>query len=89
MVRLWIWIAVLAVLAESATAAHAQNYPWCSNFADGWGGTNCGFATKEQCMATILGSGGFCTPNNMYQPPATAAASARRRTRDHQSDKNF
>jgi hypothetical protein len=70
-----------------ATSAAGQNYPWCSNFADGWGGTNCGFTTFEQCMATVHGAGGFCTQNNTYVPPA-AAASSRRATRSHRPRKN-
>jgi hypothetical protein len=26
-------------------------------------GTNCGFASWQQCQAAISGVGGFCTPN--------------------------
>ncbi len=61
-------------------AAWAQNYPWCANFADG-AGTNCGFSSLQQCMATAGGSGGNCTPNNMYKPPVAAAAPRRPRRR--------
>jgi hypothetical protein len=73
----------LAALA--APAAAQNNYPWCSNFADGFGGTNCGFVSYEQCMATVRGSGGFCNENDMYTGPkatgSNAAAPARRQAR--------
>ena len=68
---------VVAVVAlAGSSAAHAQNYPWCSNFHDG-AGTNCGFSTYEQCMATARGSGGYCAPNNMYVAPHGAAPAGR------------
>jgi hypothetical protein len=75
----------LAVLAL-ATPALGQNYPWCSNFHDG-GGTNCGFSSYEQCMATAQGSGGTCTKNNMYQPSA-GSSPARRPARRHRPGAN-
>lgn len=53
----------------STAPANAQNYPWCAQYP-GRGGTNCGFSTYEQCMATRLGMGGFCVRNTMYEPPA-------------------
>jgi hypothetical protein len=56
------------IVAAAPVAALAQNYPWCSNFHDG-AGTNCGFSSYEQCMATARGSGGYCAPNNSYVPP--------------------
>ena len=43
-------------------------YPWCANYGGGdeGGGSNCGFSTYEQCMATVSGIGGFCDPNPFY-----------------------
>ena len=73
--------------AGIGTTAEAQNFPWCSNFADGWGGVNCGFTTYEQCMTTIHGSGGFCSQNNLYKQPA-AVAPSRYTTRNHRSRKS-
>jgi hypothetical protein len=50
--------------------AEAQNYPWCAYYDSGMdGGTNCGFTTFEQCMATASGLGSNCQPNTQYQPP--------------------
>jgi hypothetical protein len=46
--------------------AKAMNYPWCGY--DAGGGTNCGFVTVEQCMASISGNGGFCNRNTQYIP---------------------
>ena len=66
MIRIGLVVGSIALSASSA--AHAQNYPWCSNFHDG-AGTNCGFTTYEQCMATAQGSGGYCAPNNLYVAP--------------------
>jgi hypothetical protein len=81
------WLLALAIFAGAASmadGARAQNYPWCSNFADG-AGTNCGFATEEQCRITIQGSGGYCDRNTQYRPvravPPAPGKARRRRAR--------
>ena len=63
-------IGILAAAPALSTRAEAQNYPWCAYYG-GWdgGGTNCGFTTFEQCMATLSGMGGFCDRNTQYVPP--------------------
>jgi hypothetical protein len=63
-------IASLCAAATLSTRAEAQNYPWCAYYGgkEG-GGTNCGFATYEQCMAALSGNGGFCNRNTQYVPP--------------------
>jgi Protein of unknown function (DUF3551) len=72
-------IAAIAIgMAAIASRAGAQNYPWCSNFADG-AGTNCGFPTLQQCQSTIAGSGGYCDHNNLYKPSVAAAPPAPRK----------
>ena len=45
-------------------------YPWCAVYGsrDGGGASNCGFLTIEQCRATVSGIGGFCAPNQFYNP---------------------
>jgi hypothetical protein len=45
-------------------------YPWCAVYSGGaeFGGSNCGFLTLEQCRATVSGIGGFCEPNQFYNP---------------------
>ena len=65
-----------------ANPARAQNYRWCANFHDG-AGVNCGFSTYQQCMATAQGSGGFCTQNNAYTPPAAATPSRQSALKHH------
>jgi Protein of unknown function (DUF3551) len=53
-------------------------YPWCAVYSgDGGGGTNCGFLTIEQCRATVSGIGGFCAPNQFYNPKPAARARKR------------
>ena len=60
-------------LAAQATPAQAREYPWCARY-DVWT-MNCGFATIQQCLATISGVGGICTPN----PRAVATGDERPR----------
>jgi hypothetical protein len=79
-------LAIAVTSATIATAAAAQNYPWCSNFADG-AGTNCGFSSEQQCKVTVQGSGGYCDHNNLYKPPV-AAAPARHEALKHRSGKH-
>ena len=76
---------VLAVSLASAiaTSAQAQNYPWCAYYK-GAGGTNCGFVSYAQCMATVSGITGFCAQNTQYQPPPGPHASYE--ARKHHSD---
>src|ERR1700722_6052820 len=58
----------------TVTRAEAQNYPWCAYLRAG--GTNCGFSTFDQCMATLAGIGGSCMQNTQYQAPAARAHAA-------------
>lgn len=64
-------LAFVAVTAALAPVASAQNYPWCALYNGGGvgGGTNCGFVSYEQCMATANGLGKFCVRNTQYVPP--------------------
>jgi hypothetical protein len=64
-------LAIAAIAAGSSVQAES-NYPWCAYYSggDNGGGTNCGFTTFEQCMATVSGIGGFCQNNDWYHAPA-------------------
>jgi len=62
-------LGILCVCTVWARPASAQNYPWCAYYGDDFGGTNCGFVSYEQCMATVTGIGGFCDRNTQYIPP--------------------
>jgi uncharacterized protein DUF3551 len=42
------------------------------------GATNCGFLTIEQCRATVSGIGGFCVPNQFYNPRRPAKDTRKR-----------
>jgi len=77
-------LAILIVAAGLGTRAVAQNYPWCAIFDGGANSTSCSFDTVAQCMATVSGVGGFCMPNNLYQPPAATPA-----RRKHNSSSAF
>ena len=63
-------VAMFAVTAGMGTRAQAQNYPWCATYDVGDAAYNCGFVSREQCMATVRGIGGFCNVNTQYVPPA-------------------
>ena len=70
-----ILLAVFMLAASLVPAwAHAQPfpydpYPWCAVYGGRAGGaSNCGFSTWQQCMATVSGIGGFCEPNQFYNP---------------------
>ena len=52
-----------------ASALPIDNTRWCAVYGGrSGGGTNCGFFTWQQCMATVSGIGGFCEPNQFYNP---------------------
>jgi hypothetical protein len=57
---------VFVFAAASGGPVFAENYPWCADYSGG--GTNCGFVTFDQCLATVRGIGGFCNPNTQYVP---------------------
>jgi hypothetical protein len=63
--------ATLVAAAALGVPAQAQSYPWCAYYGGrGGGGTNCGFSSFQQCMATVSGIGGFCNRNTQYAPSA-------------------
>jgi len=72
-------VALTAMTQNPASALPYDPYPWCANYESrGFGGSNCGFSTWNQCMATVSGIGGFCVPNQFYNPgPAGRTRSSR------------
>jgi hypothetical protein len=52
-------------------SAQAHYYPWCAHYTgmDYGGAISCGYVTREQCMASVSGVGGFCE-QNFPQPAA-------------------
>jgi hypothetical protein len=65
-------LALFVAIAGNGTRAEAQNYPWCAVLNMGDAAYNCGFVSREQCMATVSGIGGSCEPNTQYHAPSTA-----------------
>jgi hypothetical protein len=65
-------LSIFVAMVGIGTRAQAQNYPWCADYA-GFGASNCGFTTIQQCMAALSGNGGFCEQNTQYQPTAGAS----------------
>jgi hypothetical protein len=76
-VRKTLYGAVILAVASmffAVGAASSDPYKWCAVESDG--GTNCGFATIEQCRATISGKGGACEPKQVVPPNLSPAARA-------------
>lgn len=44
---------------DAGSAAQAQQVRYCAHYD--WSTVNCGFYTRAQCLATISGTGGYCT----------------------------
>jgi hypothetical protein len=68
--KLFITVATLAAAAAfGVPAAKAEvEYPWCAQYGRfGTQASNCGFSTRQQCLATISGIGGYCVRNPRYQ----------------------
>jgi hypothetical protein len=61
--------AVILILSMVSDGARAD---WCAVYRNGGG--NCGFATFQQCMATVSGIGGFCngSPSSNSQTSETS-----------------
>jgi Protein of unknown function (DUF3551) len=73
-----IFLIAAALLSEiQATSAQSPtSYPWCARYFDRKGGaTSCYFTSKEQCMTTVSGLGGFCYESPYYYPAPPAKPS--------------
>lgn len=83
MSKLLVTVAAVAAAFIHVPSARAQIYPWCANYSDmdGGGGSNCGFTTREQCLATISGIGGYCDLNAFYRRGTERRAVKRLRKR--------
>ena len=80
--------AALAGTLLSTAPAAARDYPWCAYYGFmGEDGTNCGFDTFQQCLATISGVGGTCgrNPFMMYEPRIEKPKKQRRDRRPRQN----
>ena len=52
-----------AALSLSTTGARAADGSWCANYGTGQSGINCSYVSQQQCLASVAGVYGFCTPN--------------------------
>ena len=52
----------IRVVSSSAARAGA-NGSWCANYGTGHSGINCSYTSQQQCLASVSGVYGFCTPN--------------------------
>jgi uncharacterized protein DUF3551 len=51
-----------AALSLSTVGARADG-SWCANYGTGHSGINCTYTSQQQCLASVSGVYGFCTPN--------------------------
>lgn len=70
---------IVAAIGFGARDAQAEGkyWPWCARY-DGWT-IVCGFATFQQCLATVSGVGGICQQNVMPPPLAEGVRYKRKR----------
>jgi hypothetical protein len=79
-------VALLGGLKE-ASAQGTYSYPWCSIDSGGasgrsGGSPSCAYDTREQCVATMSGIGGYCVTNPQYRAPAAPSPRHRQRASD-------
>jgi hypothetical protein len=74
---------ITLALAASALGVHDparagwENAPWCAPRGGQAGDLDCSYNSFQECMATVRGLGGFCSPN----PRGAAVADPYRRKR--------
>ena len=72
-----LFLVAAALLGEihAAPAQSPTSYPWCARITQKDGAaTSCYFTSREQCMTTLSGIGGYCFESPYYHlPPARAA----------------
>ena len=48
---------------QTAPKANQSGGRWCAEYNTGVSGTNCGFESFQQCLDTVRGMGGSCSPD--------------------------
>ena len=61
---------VAAVLIQPRSGQAAPYWPWCSSYWNSGNSRQCAFSSREQCMDTVRGIGGYCYTNPYGPPPA-------------------
>jgi hypothetical protein len=67
---------------QAASAQSPTSYPWCATaYKMDTSATSCYFTSREQCMATLSGIGGYCfeSPYSRSAPVRTMAQPRSRR----------
>jgi hypothetical protein len=74
--------AALIAAAELASAQSPTSYPWCAQlFKWDTGVTSCSYTSREQCMTTSPGIGGYCFESPYYHASAATSPPRSRRPR--------
>jgi hypothetical protein len=72
---------IAAALLGEIHAAPAQSptsYPWCArSYKMESSSISCYFTSREQCMTTLSGIGGYCFESPYYHAPSARAAKRR------------
>jgi hypothetical protein len=56
-------ITFVALSLSTSAARAGANGSWCANYGTGHSGINCSYTSQQQCLASVSGVYGFCTPN--------------------------
>jgi hypothetical protein len=59
---------VMAIVGDVRPSAARPWYPWCAQYADRTGITECAYTSFHQCQASVSGVGGSCIQNWYPQP---------------------
>ena len=81
MLSLLLIVAALLVEIQSVSAQSPTSYPWCAKNFDSWlfSSISCYCTSREQCMTTLSGIGGFCFESPYYHLAKPTVQPPRRR----------
>jgi Protein of unknown function (DUF3551) len=71
-------IAAFIFASQPASAQSPYSYPWCAKLYLKNGVTSCYYASRQVCMETVSGIGGYCFQNPSYRGAAAYAPRYRR-----------
>jgi hypothetical protein len=64
--------AAVAGAPQTASAQSPYSYPWCAKLYVRGTPTSCYYASRQLCMETVSGIGGYCFQNPAYRGAAVA-----------------
>jgi hypothetical protein len=70
--------AVFVGAPQTASAQSPYSYPWCARLYLKNGATSCYYASRQVCMGTVSGVGGYCFQNPAYRGAAVSSPRYRR-----------